>query len=265
MLFFEHHEVEVVEVQKVVGYTLDSKLTWGPMINTLAKKARMRLAALVRLKPMLDNQNLKTMYTMFIRSIMEYGSIAWMGAADSHLKKLDRVQAAAERVGGFTVEALGLRRKAAAVAFALKLMAGKTKGILKEFVPTVHDVEAPSNVSAAVRSKKYGCLMPRYTDRVKGHASLGMYKRGFWGVLPEIWSTLSQDLVYEGRVRGWLKIKSRCTRYIMYGELPKKIHRKSKTKKESKCDFIPENYSTKLNNELNVSAPVFVPTLAQCA
>ena len=84
-------------------------------------------------------------------------------------------------------------------------------------------------------------------------------------MLPEIWSTLSQDLVSEGRVRGWLKIKSRCTRYIMCGELPKKMHRKSKTKKDSKCDFIPENDSTKLNNELNVSAPVFVPALAQCA
>ena len=58
-------------------------------------------------------------------------------------------------------------------------MAGKTKGILKEFVPTVHDVEAPSNVSAAVRSKKYGCLMPRYTDRVKGYASLGMTREVF--------------------------------------------------------------------------------------
>ena len=43
MLLFEHHEVEVVEVQKVVGYTLDSKLTWGPMVDGLAKKAKKRL------------------------------------------------------------------------------------------------------------------------------------------------------------------------------------------------------------------------------
>ena len=71
-----------------------------------------------------------------------------------------------------------MRREVAAMAFALKLVAEKSKGILKEFVPAVHDVEAPSNVSAAVRSPKCGCLMPRYTDRVKGYASLGMYKRG---------------------------------------------------------------------------------------
>ena len=29
------------------------------------------------------------LYAMFRRSIMEYGSVAWMGAADSHLSKLD--------------------------------------------------------------------------------------------------------------------------------------------------------------------------------
>ena len=112
-------------MQNVVGYTLDSKLTWGNMVDSIAVKARKRMAALARLKPMLDKENMKTMYTMFIRSIMEYGSIAWMGAADSHLSKLDRIQAAAERVGGFTVESLASRRSAAAVAFALKLMNGK--------------------------------------------------------------------------------------------------------------------------------------------
>jgi hypothetical protein len=45
MLFFENHEVEVVGVQKVVGHTLDSKLTWAPMVDALATKARKRLAA----------------------------------------------------------------------------------------------------------------------------------------------------------------------------------------------------------------------------
>ena len=31
------------------------------------------------------------MYTMFVRSTMEYGSVAFMGAATTHLQKLDRV------------------------------------------------------------------------------------------------------------------------------------------------------------------------------
>ena len=40
---------------------------------------------------------------MFIRSIMEYQSTAWMSAAQSHLDKLDRIQHRAEMIGSFTV------------------------------------------------------------------------------------------------------------------------------------------------------------------
>lgn len=109
-----------------------------------------------------------------------------MGAAASHLFKLDRVQTAAERVGSFGVEPLAVRRSAVAVAFALKLMDGQAKGVLKYFIPIVEMRSTPDAVHGAVRSKQYGLLMQRYTDRVKGHRSVDVFKRGFWGVLPEI-------------------------------------------------------------------------------
>ena len=74
---------------------------------------------------------------MFIRSIMEYNSISWMGADQSHLDKLDRVQHSAEKIGNFTAEPLQARRDAAAMSFALKLLDGKARGELKNFIPIV--------------------------------------------------------------------------------------------------------------------------------
>ena len=41
---------------------------------------------------MLNPENLKTTYTSFVRSVMEFGSLAYMSAADSHLERLDRIQ-----------------------------------------------------------------------------------------------------------------------------------------------------------------------------
>ena len=248
MLFFENHEVEVVSVQKVVGYTLDTTMTWGPMVDTLPVKARKRMTALTHLKLLLDSSNMKTMYVMFIISIMEYGSIAWMGAAGTHLSKLDRIQTAAERFGNFTTEPLALRRSAATVAFALKLMDGQAKGVLKRYIPTVEQRVAPDAVHSAVRTKQYGLLMPRYTDRMRGHCSLDVFKHGVWGKLPEIWATIAQELIVEGSNRGWLKIKSRCVKFITQGRTP----------------IISNRYSKKLTSELNVHAPVLVP-LVQCA
>lgn len=184
------------------------------------------------------------MYTMFIRSTLEYGSVAWMGADESYLHKLDRVQASAERIGGFEMETLGSRRDAAAVAFALKLMDGRARGVLKDFIPIIEEVKALDVVGAAVRSKQYGWLMPSWIDKVKGHRSLDMYKQSFWGVLPVIWSTLPQGLIREGMSKGWSRIKSRCSKFIKHGILP---------------------IQKTLNNELNASALVFVPATMQNA
>ena len=66
---------------------------------------------------------------------MEYNSVSWMGAAESHLNKLDRIQLSAQKIGSFDVESLQCRRDAAAFSLALKLLDGKCRGELNEFVP----------------------------------------------------------------------------------------------------------------------------------
>ena len=47
-------QVERASEAKLVGSVCDEKLTFGTMIDKLARKARLRIAALRRLKPMLD-------------------------------------------------------------------------------------------------------------------------------------------------------------------------------------------------------------------
>ena len=98
---------------KLVGYLFDEKLSWSGMIAGIAQKARMRLGMLSRPRPLLNDRNMETMYTTFIRPILEYGSVQFMGAAETHLAKLDAVQRTAERIGRFKVESLQSRREAA--------------------------------------------------------------------------------------------------------------------------------------------------------
>ena len=123
-LLFEGFPIKLANQTKAVGYQLDSRLRWGPMVDSISKKAKGRFAGLSRVRRFLDNTNMKAIYEMFIRSNIEYGSIAWMGAADSHLDKLDRVQRRAESIGNFTTDTLAARREVAALSFALKLMDG---------------------------------------------------------------------------------------------------------------------------------------------
>ena len=73
----EGQQVKRVDEVKLVGYLFDSKLTMSSMVGALAKKARSRVGALRRLKPMLDSSNLQLMYTMFVRSVMEYDNLVY--------------------------------------------------------------------------------------------------------------------------------------------------------------------------------------------
>ena len=97
-LRFGGEEVEMVDEMKLVGFVFDKKMTLEPMVKRSSKKGRAKVAALYRLKPYLDSQNIETMYKAFVRSSIEYGNLEYMVAAPTHLKKLDRIQAAAERL-----------------------------------------------------------------------------------------------------------------------------------------------------------------------
>ena len=52
----------------------------------------------------LPENNLEQMYKAFVRSSLEYGNLEYLSACDTHKEKLDRVQRAAERMGGFSVQ-----------------------------------------------------------------------------------------------------------------------------------------------------------------
>ena len=61
----------------------------------------------------------------------------FMGAADTHLKKLDSIHEKAQRIGNFTLGPLKSRREAAAISFTLKLLDGKGRGVLDAYAPVL--------------------------------------------------------------------------------------------------------------------------------
>ena len=87
----------VTEVRDL-GVLLDSKLTFSAHINIVVTKANRSLGLLIRsFKTGLpgqkfDRRALLVAYFANVRSILEYGSIVWSGAAKTHLQRLERVQ-----------------------------------------------------------------------------------------------------------------------------------------------------------------------------
>ena len=196
---------------KLVGFLFDEKMTWAGMIAGIAKKARQRIGMLTRLRPLLEDQNMETMYTTFIRPVLEYGSIQFMGTAYTHLHKLDAVQRTAERIGRFQVESLQSRREAAAISLTFKLLDGRGRGVLKNFVPTIIDHSEDPKRCRSSRHAACG-LQPESRCEV---GSLDAYKRSYLGCIHHVWSKLPQDVLRIGEKNGRSKISKRCKLHLM--------------------------------------------------
>ena len=195
-------DAELVDQLKVTGFLFDCKLLWGPHIDMLVRKARQRIGALRNIAPYLDSRNMETMYTTFIRSILEYGSVLFMGAAASHLAKLDAVQQIAERLGGFTVEPLQSRREAAAISLALKLLDGDCRPGLQRYAPTIIDGHYVNHDHDTQHKLKGIQIQPTELSK----KPLDIFKRSFFGQLPSIWAKLPQDILEQGQKQSWRRI-----------------------------------------------------------
>ena len=144
----------------------------------------------------------------------------------THLKKLDVVQKAAERIGNFTVESLGCRREAAAIAFTLKLLNGDGRGVLKDYVPTL--ITEFSNKDF-VPGPRHEIRRLQLADRSK-NGSLDIFRDSYLGSIHKIWAKLPVELIERGLEKGWRKITTQCKDCIT-GRVRNKKKKGSKPKK----------------------------------
>ena len=207
-IFFNNEELSIVDETTLVGLKIDRRMRWGPIVDKLATKARQRIGALSRVRQHFNSDNLKTVYQMFIRSIMEYNSVSWMGAAQTHLDKLDMIQLSAQKIGDFSVESLQSRREVATLSLALKLLDGNGRGDLQSFVPTL--IEPTKTCKRITRHTLSGTQLASNVIAM----SLDVYKRSFQGVLPKIWERIPSNIIARGKLKGWLKIKTACTNFL---------------------------------------------------
>jgi hypothetical protein len=203
--------VEQVEEVKVTGFIFDSGLLMSSHINMVAKKARQRVGALRNLRPYLDAQNMKAMYESFVRSILEYGNVLYMGAAESHLAKLDQIQSSVEKLGGFKCVPLSVRREIAAVKLALKLLDQDCRRDLNRFAPILIDGQSFNHGHDTMHKLQGIQLQP-----VSFHKyPLNIFLRSYLGSIHVIWSKLPQELIERGEQYGWRKISSKCKQHLL--------------------------------------------------
>ena len=94
-------ELERVRVMRDLGVLLDEKLTFSDHVEATIRKANRALGLMMRtFQTGKNGRSLREInrkaviatYCANVRSILEYASVVWNGAAATHLKRVERVQ-----------------------------------------------------------------------------------------------------------------------------------------------------------------------------
>ena len=109
---------------KLLGVEFDAHLNFRRHIRTLATRGNQRLALLRKTARLLDSSGRLTLYKGFVRPVLEYAPLVWLGAAPTHLSRLDHVQHRALRLigGDVVLQSLRLRRCVSGLSYIYKLL-----------------------------------------------------------------------------------------------------------------------------------------------
>lgn len=75
-------ELELVDSTVFLGFTLDSKLQWGPHIANLSNRLSSAAFAVSKIRQLTDVKTARLVYFSYFHSIMSYGILLWGSASD---------------------------------------------------------------------------------------------------------------------------------------------------------------------------------------
>ena len=96
--FIDSVELERVSEIRDLGVTVDAKLTFAPHVSNIVSRANRALGLLTRSfqagigTPKYNRSAILAVYFANVRAVLEYCSVVWAGAANSHTVRVDRVQ-----------------------------------------------------------------------------------------------------------------------------------------------------------------------------
>lgn len=96
--FIDDTALEQVETIRDLGVILDEKLTFGHHVDSCVKKANRALGVLFRTfqksgaRGGFKKSSIIVSFNAHVRSILEYCSVIWNGAAKTHMERVERVQ-----------------------------------------------------------------------------------------------------------------------------------------------------------------------------
>jgi hypothetical protein len=217
--------IKQVTTHKHLGVHLTKDLSWNIHAEETAKKANKCLGVIRPLKHRLDRQSLETLYTSYVRPVIEYADAVWDVPADNRhtLKTLDKVQKeAAKVVSGATArctteelyselgwEPLAARRKLHRASMMHKIDHSLAPTYLQDLIP--------DRVQARTRYN-----LRNTEDRDVPLARITAYSNSFFPAATRQWNELRRETKHSGTPnsfkRNYLKENPRPKKNPLYNQ-----------------------------------------------
>ena len=141
--------IREVNTHAHLGLILNNKATWHDHVSNLITKADKKLGILKKLKYKCDRNTLLTIYTSYVRSVLEYSDVVWDNIPQDLVNRLETIQIDALRcITGITISAsrdnlyketgllpLAKRRKLHRLVMFYKIVQGLAPSYLQRLLP----------------------------------------------------------------------------------------------------------------------------------
>lgn len=200
---------------KLLGVTFDAQLTYSHHLRTTAVRATQRIGFFRQACHVLDPPGRATAYRGFIRPVMEYCPLVWMGAAATHLSRLDRVQRRAlALIGqGAAMDTLAVRRQVAGLTMLYKLHHVTRPASLIALRPAqaTQSAAAPRTRQQSAVSHRHELQLQTALPARSCHAAL----RSFPESLIEGWNELPPAMLNQApSLKGMQQFKTRVFHHL---------------------------------------------------
>ena len=108
-IFMQNQQIQEVTSHKHLGLYISNDCSWHDHITYIKDKAWGRINVMRKLKYKLDRKSLETIYTAFIRPLLEYGSVTWDNCTQYEKQELEKIQTEAARIATGTTKLISLQ------------------------------------------------------------------------------------------------------------------------------------------------------------
>ena len=195
--------INSVDHLKLLGVTLDSKLTFELQLRNMVRAISPKLGILRKCRRIYDDDNIiRRCFFSFILPHFEYCSSVWLSAAESHLRLLDRSFNSVKFLLPDLNLDIGHRRDVGALSVLYKIVNDNSHPLHK-FLPDFHQPARVTRSSAALNCMAF----------VVSRCSTSQFSRCFFNATCKLWNGLPSEIVASLTLD---KFKSLTNRFLLH-------------------------------------------------